>query len=223
MYRTEEGWVRVYQDKDALWIHDGNPNRPHALLSSGKHSTGFFNSRLVIPDEPLLREAAADLINLVQANIGIGGVHRVVGPETGATKLAEFISLEIGKRRGRPCTWASPAKLGSGRLKKMVFDDDRRTVLPGETILLCEDVFTTGESVELTAVATINAGGVVLPVVVALVNRSDLREVGGRKILALIDRSMPTWFPEECPLCSGEFKALFPKDPVNWALLNGKY
>ncbi|MDP3961615.1 MAG: hypothetical protein Q8Q26_16395 [Pseudorhodobacter sp.] len=220
--RTEEGWIEVYQKKDALWIHDGNPSRPHALLSSGMHSTGFFNSRLVIPDEALLREAASDLVDSVEMSCDIVWVDRVVGPETGATKLAEFISDEIGKRRGRPCAWASPAKTGDGRNKSMAFRDPDRMVLPGETILLCEDVLTTGGSVELTAKASINARGTVMPFVVALVNRSGFKFAGGKRLIVLIDRAMPAWVPEECQMCP-ESKPLFPKDPANWASLNATY
>ena len=60
MTRDTDGWIGQYKQKGALWIHDGNMRRPHALLTSGKHSSGFFNSRLVIPDEVLLRDAAAE-------------------------------------------------------------------------------------------------------------------------------------------------------------------
>ena len=95
-------------------------------------------------------------------------------------------------------------------------------VLPGETVLLCEDVLTTGGSVELTAKAAINARGAVLPFVAALVNRSGLKYANGRKIVVLINRAMPAWVPEECQLCP-ESKPLFPKDPVNWASLNATY
>lgn len=220
--RTEEDWIRVYQEKDALWIHDGNVMRPHARLSSGKHSNGFFNSRLVIPDEALLWDAAFDLLKLfVQQGGEIERVKGVVGPQTGATKLAEFMA----NVRGDSCFWASPAKSEKGREKSMIFSGEELTLLPGQMVLLCEDVLTTGDSVELTATAVTNAGGVVLPFVAALVNRSGLKEVGGREIVALINRSMPMWFPEECPFCKdGRSKTLFPpKDPGNWALLNATY
>lgn len=221
-FRTEENWIRVYQDKCALWIHDGNPKRPHALLSSGKHSTGFFNSRLVVSDGQLLREAASDLVDSIETGINIGKIDRVVGPETGATKLAEFISDEIGGRRNYPCTWASPAEVEYGRNKSMIFSDPKRTVLSGETVLLCDDVLTTGGNVELATTAVINAGGIVLTLVVAIVNRSDLKYINGKETAALIVRPMPAWFPEECLLCPQGSKPLLPKSE-NWALLNAEY
>jgi orotate phosphoribosyltransferase len=215
-------WIRRYQEKDALWIHDGNPKRPHALLSSGKHSSGFFNSRLVIPDQDLMGEAAWNLVHLFHHFGGdLSKVQGVVGPQTGATKLAELISRQIFAYTGESCFWASPAKMEVDGKKSMVFSDEELALLPGKSILLCEDVITTGGSVDLTAEAVERAGGMVLPFVLALVNRSGLVEVSGRKIVSLIDRHMPTWEPDECPLCQEGSEALRPKD--NWATLNADY
>ena len=65
MYRSTDGWTKVYQEKNALWFHDGNSKRPHALLTSGNHSNGFFNSKLVTDDNTLREEAAADLVEIL--------------------------------------------------------------------------------------------------------------------------------------------------------------
>lgn len=219
----KQRWLLEYQSKGAIWIHDGNPRRPHALLTSGKHSNGFFNSRLVIPDEELLREAASDLLDLFLKNSGvIEVINRVVGPQTGATKLAEFVSDEIGRRRGFPCEWASPAKQGEGEEKTMVFDDPKRTVLPAEMVLIVEDVATTAGSIQKTRDAVRREAGVFCPYVLMLVNRSGLVDVNGLQIVALIDHEMPIWEPEECPLCKQGSEAIRPKGE-NWAVLNAEY
>ncbi len=217
MSRKTDGWVKKYQEKDALWIHDGNVERPHALLTSGMHSNGFFNSRLVTSDEPLLREAASDLVEIYRHAKGFTkGPGLIVGPQTGATKLAEFISDEY--ERYRPCGWVSPEKVGEGKNREMLFSPEEFSVLEGEDVLLCEDVITTGGSIDLTAKAVTKARATILPFVLALVNRSGLKELSGRKILALIDRPMQTWTEEECPLCKLKSKPFRPKD--NWYLLN---
>jgi len=228
MKRTQDGWIEEYKRKGALWIHDGNPQRPHALLTSGKHSNGFFNSRLVIPDEVLLKDAASDLLELLSATGEAEGydIDVVVGPQTGATKLAELISDQVKFYTGEECLWASPAKNESGEKKSMVFSEKEvRNVLPGQLVLLCEDVLTTGGSVDLTANAVIKAGGITLPFLLVLVNRSGLTEVSGKKIIALIDRPMPMWAPEDCPLCKeGTKEVLRPKEPKeNWERLNAPY
>jgi len=217
-----EDWIDQYKKKNALWIHDGNPKCPHALLTSGKHSNGFFNSRLVIPDEVLLRDAASDLLELfVQQDGDVSKVQGVVGPQTGATKLAELMSDQITAFTRGECFWASPAKDEQGGKKSMVFSDQDLLLLPGQSVLLCEDVFTTGESVGLAANAVIRAGGINLPFILVLVNRSGLSEVTGMKIVALIDRPMPMWTPEECLLCKQGSEAIRPKE--NWDRLNASY
>jgi orotate phosphoribosyltransferase len=222
MKNKQDYWIDQYKKKNALWIHDGNPKRPHALLTSGRHSNGFFNSRLVIPDEVLLRDAASDLLELFAQQGGdVVEVQGVVGPQTGATKLAELVSDQITAFTKSECFWASPAKNEQEGQKSMVFSDEDLGILPGQSVLLCEDVLTTGGSVDLTATAVTNADGIVLPFLLVLVNRSGLTEASEKKIVALIDRPMPMWTPEECPLCKDGSKVMRPKD--NWTRLNASY
>ena len=145
----------------------------------------------------------------------------VVGPQTGATKLAELISKKIPAYTGEPCSWASPAKKEDAGEKSMIFTDDELKLLRGQSVLPCDDVFTTGGSVDLAAAGVTSAGGIVLPFILVLVNRSGLTEVSGKTIIALIDRLMPMWTPEECPLCQEGSEAIRPKE--NWPRLNASY
>jgi orotate phosphoribosyltransferase len=222
MLRTQDGWIDEYTKRGALWIHDDNKQRPHALLTSGKHSNGFFNSRLVISDEILLRDAACDLVELfVQQGGDVSKVDGVVGPQTGATMLAQLISEQLMAFTRSDCFWSSPAKKEEQGKKTMIFDPYEKGLIFFNSILLCDDVVTTAGSVNLTAEAVQDVSGVVLPFVLVLVNRSGLKEINGRKIIALIDRSMPTWELDKCPLCDSGSEAIRPKD--NWARLNATY
>ena len=232
MYRDENGWIGVYERADALWIYSGNALDPHAELTSKNHSNGFFNSHRIIPNRETmsfgeyvfyvrqLRQAASDLVEHFQhAGGNIYTVDRVVGPATGATRLAEYISDEVASRRGSHCAWASPEKDVIGGKKVMIFKDPTRLVLSGEVVLLIDDVCTTAGSALLTADAVKRRGGNILPQLLVLVNRSGLAEVGGHKIIALINHSMPIWTPEECLLCKQGSKAIRPKDKDHWAEL----
>jgi orotate phosphoribosyltransferase len=223
-------WIKRYEERGALWIHDGHPQRPHALLTSGKHSDGFFNSELVMEDPVLLDEACDQLAKLYESYVfsqfGILVMldtlpGRVVGPAMGAITLAHDMARHISMRQGFPCLRAYVEKEGEGKNKKMVFK--RASIRPGERVLLVEDVLTSGESVELAADAVVRAGGVVLSYVAVLVNRSGLAEVNGKKIVALIDRPMHNWDPDECPLCAAGSEAIRPKELDNWARLNARY
>ncbi len=222
MFRTKDGWVQEYQRKGALWIHDENPKRPHALLTSGGHSSGFFNSELVAEDTLIHDEACRDLVYLLgEHGLNAKDVDRVVGPAMGAITMADGVSRHVGRADSRSCLRAYTEKETGGDGKLMVFK--RTTIHPGERVLFVEDVLTTGGSVELSVAAVAVAGGIALPFVAVLVNRSGLKEVNGKKIVALIDRPMPTWFPskEKCPLCEQGSEAIRPKTPVeNWQRLN---
>lgn len=220
MLRNAEQWYGKFRGKGAFWVHDGNPKRPHALLtSSGKHSSDYFNSSLVISDEMILRGVASDLLELFARQGGdVLKVQGVVGPQTGATRLAEFMSYQVMAHTRSQCFWASPAKSEELGAKSMVFSDEDLVKLKGKTVLLCEDVVTTGDSIDLAVTAVINAGGIVMPFVLALVNRSGKTEVIGGKIIALIKYSMSVWMPWECQLCKDGSEALRPKE--NWTRLN---
>jgi orotate phosphoribosyltransferase len=218
MFRNQDGWIAEFVNRGAYWEHDGNPHRPHALLTSGNHSNGFFNSGIVVSDDDLLVEAVSDLVELIEGkSVHCRYADVIAGPQTGATKLAEF----IGRRKDRP--WVSPAKTREG---PMLLSPEDRLIVAGKRSLLCEDVITTGGSIKRTASPIIDADGRVLPYVVALVNRSGLAEADGRQIVALIEHNLSIWTPEECPLCQQGSKAIRPKekDPCdNWALLNATY
>ena len=234
MYRDEAGWIKAYTNQDAYWAHSGNPEAPHAELTSGKHSSGFFNSRRIIPNREIhtpseyallerqLQEAAFDLVTLFQQAGGdINSVDRVVGPQTGATLLAELISKEIGNRRNKACAWGSPKGKLIGGEKVMIFDDPTQSVAMGERVLMCEDVCTTGGSVRLAMDTVRRCRGVILPFFLPLVNRSGRGDIEDLQICALITRELPIWDPADCLLCPLGSRAIRPKD--NWAELTAAH
>ncbi|MCE9643666.1 hypothetical protein K8Q93_00215 [Candidatus Parcubacteria bacterium] len=223
MNRGEAGWIAQYQQMNALWMHDGNPKRPHALLTSGQHSGGFFNSSLVMEDPVVLDHAAIELVtSLAKAGLVLSEVDRVVGPAMGAITLAHDVCRHISYMTGRHCLCAYAEKIGEGKDKEMRFN--RTVIRPDEKILLVEDVVTTGSSLALVAEAVTVKGGEVLPFDAALVNRSGLKMNGERTIVSLIDRHLPSWLPEDCPLCTQGSVAIPPKKPVeNWVRLNATY
>lgn len=206
-------WMDRFRQKGAYWVHDGNSRRPHALLTSGDHSSGFFNSEMISEDPILLDEASHTLAVLVEEIVKLVRIKRVVGPAMGAIRLAHSLAVRISNRKNRTCL--------SGYTQDGVFK--RTLVQVGEEVLCCEDVITTGASLEKTIRAVEDAGGIAIDVVVALVNRSNLTEVRGHKIISLISREMPVWKPEECPLCKEGSEALRPKEAGNWAKLNQTY
>lgn len=216
---TQHDWFQWYIANDAFWQHDGDMSRPHAETTSGLHTGTIFNSRILIENEPILELAVRDLVDLGE---DFSLIHTVVGPQTGATKLAIFISNEISRRNNRSCNSASPSKQNMEGKKSMVFPSAEIVHLVENINLLCEDVVTTGGSINLTEQAVLELGGHVSTTMLVLVNRSGEAIIGDKKVVSLIDFPSPVWIPEECPYCKKNSLAIRPKDPKNWALLKGR-
>ncbi|HET8574607.1 MAG TPA: hypothetical protein VFM02_00340 [Candidatus Paceibacterota bacterium] len=211
-------WLSVYRQKDAFWIHDGNPKRPHALLASGRHSNSFFFNNRITEDPRLCHEACLSLVELLGKEIDIGKIDRVVGSAPGAIAIAFATAWHIHQKRKNGCFFAYTEKetyVGKSRmfLKDFVLN-------PRERVLMTEDVVTTGESVHLAEEAITAAGGMVFPVVLAFVNRSGLGVIDGKKVIALVDHPSAEWSPKECPLCKKGSEAIRPKEHGNWERLN---
>jgi orotate phosphoribosyltransferase len=225
--RTGDEWIEEYVRREAYWRHDGKKKRPHVLLTSGLHSNGFFYSKPITEDVELRGEVAHDLVDkfVTWFPDGLRLVQRVVGPATGATKLAEQVAEDIQQRRGFDCAWASPQKVGEGTEKKMVFADPTLgEVKLGELVWRVEDVLTTGGSLEETRKVVLAYGGSLISSVGVIVNRSGFERIEFAPILALVEKSMPMWKVDECPLCAQGSEAIRPKNPPeNWARLTADY
>ncbi|MES2985587.1 MAG: hypothetical protein V4686_00495 [Patescibacteria group bacterium] len=218
--KTSEQWIKEYEKRDALWIHDGNPRRPHVKLRSGEHSNGFFNSELVLQDPMLMDEVCCAILTSIMAmGQHLSNIKRIVGPAMGAITIAHDVARHVTLRTGGVCFRAYTQKAPDGT---MMFE--RTEIDPKDRIILVEDVITKGGSVMSTAAAVEKAGGIILPYVGAIVNRSGLHAVGGKAIVALITHHMPKWSAEECPLCAvGSGVVSDPKKNENWARLNMPY
>lgn len=228
---NQQHWINAYAERDAYWRHDGNPKRPHALLTEGGHSSGFFNSKPIIAEDPLLEEGVSVLVDLMQLHgLNIEHVDCVIGPQTGATKLAEFISRRIGQLRGYPCGHLSPAKVGTGAEKRIAYSDAELATLRGDRVLFVDDVGTTFGSMQKAAEPISDVVAEILPFCAVLVNRSSPQRAAiplGRTqrvfCEALITAEMPTWTAAECPHCKAGSEAIRPKEGDNWQRLIADY
>ncbi|MBX4199100.1 hypothetical protein KW800_02375 [Candidatus Parcubacteria bacterium] len=222
--RDQQYWIDEFRKMSAFWAHDGDPKRPHALLTtSGMHSNGFFDAEQVLEDATLVSQATQELLNLLRGHdLDHRVIDCVVGPAMGAVSLAHDLSRHVTNRRGLPvCRNVYAEKEIVNGEPAMAFK--RRSVRKGECVLIVEDVITSGGSVEVMAEAVSRAGALVVPFVASLVNRSGLEEVGGKQIVSLVNYPMPRWKPEECPLCKQNSEAIWPKGLENWQRLNAEY
>jgi len=215
-------WKGIFSKLDGYWEHDENPKRPHALLTSKKHSNGYFNGSMVVRQPDVLRTACEELIEMIGSSLNnCSSNMQVFGSANGAVGIA----CMMGYLLKVPWGFTEPVIDDNG-VKQMVLK--RFPVQKDENILVVEDVGTTWGTTLKTIKALEDAGAVVINKVGVFVNRSGkqiLTECAEDKIIVpLIDVELPTWdVPggEECPLCKIGSEALPPK--ANWDKLNAKY
>ena len=115
-----------------------------------------------------------------------------MGPMTGGILLAH----EVGKALGTRAIFTEREK-GVMTLRRGF------RIEPGERVLIVEDIVTTGGSVQEVVNVVKKAGGVIVGVGL-LVDRSGGKAEFGvpkDKVQALLHLTVPTYKPEECPLC----------------------
>jgi orotate phosphoribosyltransferase len=211
-YRTAEAWIETFRLHGAYFRHDGNAKRPHILMSGGEHSTGYFNSFMVMAYPKLLEQACADLITLLEDETKFL-INRFVGPAKGAITLVH----EMARQKGCLTAYAEKNPLDDN------FSYRRFMIKPGEVHLPCDDVISTGKSLRATAEASLVKDCTVCDYAVCIVNRSGKKQLYGKKIISLITADMPVWKAQECPWCKVNSKPLRPREKNNWELLNAKY
>ena len=161
----------------------------HFLLTSGLHSP-LYVEKFNVLQQPRYTEA---LCKELAARFADQKVDTVLGPMTGGILLAH----EVGKALG---TRAIFTEREHGRMTL------RRgfTLAKGERVLVVEDVVTTGGSVR-EVIDVVRAAGATLVGVGLLIDRSggraDFGVREGEPVEALVHLDVPTYAPEDCPLC----------------------
>lgn len=212
---TKEEWMFSFSEMGALWVHDGNPRRPHALLTHGDHSSGFFNGSNVMGHPTVLRKACYQIVTENLLNLLVKGSYPdiVAGAANGSVTMASMIAELYDTRM----IFTEPVMVDGKKEMQL----NRFSVESGGRILMVDDTITTGDTV-LESIAIFEAlGAKVYPFVVVLVNRSGMKDLNGREIIALVDHPMPKWEANECPLCEQGSVAIRPKG--NWDKLNAEY
>lgn len=216
---TPEDVLEWFALLEAGWMHNGDPSKPHAKLSSGKCSNGFFMCKKVLAYGNLREILAACVIaKLKEAGLEVGQIHGVFGAPYSSILLAGDVGRLLGAKNYVPEKDPDdPDK------KKMKFKAD--DVVPANaTLLQAEELITTSGSAGLTsrAVAEGNPHPVLFaPFVGVLVYRPPKIErtlPDGRVIVPFIEKQVDAWDPAECPLCKAGSIPLPPKGE-NWAKL----
>ena len=158
----------------------------HFLLSSGRHSAHYLQCARVLMDPMraarLASALAASLPRDLRQQIG-----KVVSPAMGGV----IIGHEMGRALGVEAMFVE-RPTGMFELRRGF------SLKPGETVLVVEDVVTTGLS-SREAIAAIEAAGGIVLAGAALVDRSAGMADLGVPFYPLVSLNFPTYAPDEVP------------------------
>jgi len=177
---TKEEIVQLFHDTGALL-------EGHFRLTSGLHSPKYFQCAKVLQfpryTELLCRQIAErfkdERVDVV-ISPALGGI--IVGQEVARQLHARSIFAER-------CEGVLQLRRG--------FE-----IRPGERVLVCEDVVTTGGSIGEVIEIVQQSNGLVIGAA-CIVDRSGgtVRGPGGKGLFSLLTINVVVYKPEECPLC----------------------
>lgn len=160
----------------------------HFKLSSGLHSPEYLQCAVALQNPPLAEKLGRELGSRWRATAHTQA-SAVLSPALGGI----IIGHEVGRALGVRACFTERVK-GTTTLR-------RGFVLgPGQSVLVVEDVVTTGKSTLETVRAIQFAGGEPIGVA-SIANRSGKDTVGDLPLISLISLDIPTYPAEECPHC----------------------
>jgi orotate phosphoribosyltransferase len=181
----------------SIFIQTGALLEGHFQLTSGLHSNQYFQCAKVLQ----YPQHCATLCTVLAADARGRSVQAVVAPALGGIVVGQEVGRQLGVR-----TMFTERKDGEMQLRRGF------EIAQGERILVCEDVVTTGGSVNEVIDLVRKAGGVVVGVS-CIVDRSGGTVkfpgyVGAHK--AVLTMTAVTYAPETCPLCAAGSAAIKP-------------
>lgn len=181
----------------------------HFKLSSGNHSQYYLQSAKVLED-PKTAKLLADAL-AAQINASCLQIDTVCAPALGGLIAGFALATALDKR-------SIFAERVNGEMQiRRGFE-----IKPGERVLVCEDIITTGGSA-LEAARAIEALGGEVVAFAALANRGFCKRDGStlerkancslpenKPLFALADFDFEMYAPDNCPLCKDGSEAIKP-------------
>jgi orotate phosphoribosyltransferase len=181
----------------------------HFLLSSGKHSPYYLQSARVLEHPEVAKKLANELAKEIK-NAGIE-VDTVCSPAIGGLLAGYELARALGVR------FIFTERVNGEMTLRRGFE-----IKPGENVLICEDIITTGGSA-MEAAREVEKRGANVVGFAAIANRGVCKRVNGKTqrkkecklpedkpFFALEDFEFEVYEPNECPMCKEGSKPIKP-------------
>ncbi len=179
-------------DQDAaltMFKESGALLEGHFLLTSGLHSNRYFQCAKVLQYPEMCGRLCSDIARQFSGK----KIDVTIAPAMGGIVVAQEVGRQLGTR-----TMFTERKDGAMQLRRGF------EIRPGERVLVCEDVVTTGGSVSEVVEIVKGLGGLVAGVA-CIVDRSGGKVrfplADGAQQYPVLTMDVVTFPPDRCPLC----------------------
>ena len=172
----------------AILERQGALRHGHFRLSSGLHSDVYVQCALVLQWPGIAERFGHEL----GTRFASDGATVAVGPAMGGIVIAHEVARQLGTHMIFPERVEGQMRLRRGF-----------GLEPGDRVLVCEDVVTTGGSPTEVIELSRESGADVIGVC-AIVDRSGGRAGFGVRFECLLRLDAHHWDPTECPMCARE-------------------
>ena len=166
----------------------------HFILSSGLHSPNYLQCALAL-QKP---EDASAFGRAIAAKLAAEEFDTVASPAIGGLIIGYATAQALGTR----FIWTEREN-GVMTLRRGF------TVVPGERILVVEDVITTGGSTR-ECIRALEKQGAKVVAAASIIDRSNGAADVGVPRISLVSLDVPSYAPEDCPMCARGLEAVKP-------------
>ncbi len=161
----------------------------HFQYASGRHGDTYIEKFRLL-EKPHVTET---LCRQLAEHFRPFGPELVVGPTTGGILLAHETAKQLGESIN---AYFAERSEGGGRYLGRGF-----TIAEGQTVLVVDDVLTTGGSVRDTLDAVVNAGGRPIGIGLVVDRTNGATGFGELETFACLAIDVASYEPDECALC----------------------
>lgn len=179
--------IEHFKESDALL-------EGHFILSSGLHSPNYLQCALALQHP----KDAAKLGSAIAAKLAAEQFDTVASPAIGGLVIGFATAEALGLR----FIWTEREN-GVMTLRRGF------SVKEGERILVVEDVITTGGSTR-ECIAALESRGAKVAAAASIIDRSNGAADVGVPRISLVSLDVPSYTPEDCPMCARGEKAVKP-------------